>query len=94
MDLLEISHPQGPQACRDLMDGVLLTAAMKQLAPSVVLSANISMLTAFSREMPHARAIIAHSLRSILTSIETGDFATKDRVLAQDHSAASGSHLH
>lgn len=89
MNLVKISDPEGPQACRDLMDGMLLVAHLKNMAPSVIISAAISIVTAFSREMPHSQAIIAQSLRNVLAQIESGEFPASDHVIAQTkhHSA-------
>jgi hypothetical protein len=89
--MISITDPQGPAACRTLIDGMMTVAHLSELGPDVVLSANMSIIMAHAREAPGSRAAIAQSLREMLAQIETGQYPTADQPLGV---AAAGQQLH
>jgi hypothetical protein len=89
--MISITDPQGPAACRTLIDGMMTVAHLSEMGPSVVLSANMSVIMAHAREAPGTRAVIVQSLREMLVQIETGQFPTADQPLGV---TAAGQQLH
>ena len=89
--MITITDPQGPDACRALIDGMMLVAHLKKFAPDIVLSANMSIIMAHAREQPNSRPAIVESLRAMLLLIESGEFPGDDQPLA---AAPAGKSLH
>lgn len=91
--MIDIQDPQGPQACRDLMDGMLVVAQMRNLAPGLIISASLSIISAMaSKSDAGSQKVIASGLRAVLSAIESGDFPVQDGPLGQQF--AAGTKLH
>jgi hypothetical protein len=77
------SHPEGRKAAQSLMDGMLLSAQLKSIAPEVVISANMSMLVWMAKHADdESRKNIAQGMRTALAFIENNQFPTEGTVLA------------
>lgn len=90
--MIRITDPQGPDAARSMVHGMLAVAELKNLAPDVVLSANCSMVIFMAGQMPNSREVILTTLRSMIQTIESGDFPTGDHAFVRQ--PAPGEKLH
>ena len=89
--MIQISDPQGPDAARSLIEGVMLATRMKGFHSDVVISANLSIIAAHARQIVSSRPANAASLRELLQCVETGNFPTQDQQMGL---AAAGQQLH
>ena len=89
--MIQISDPQGPDAARALINGMMLVAHIKEFHPDVILSANLSIIAAHARQMVSSRPAIAASLRELLQCVESGNFPAQDQQIGL---AAAGQQLH
>jgi hypothetical protein len=77
------SHPEGRKAAQSLMDGMLIAALDKGIAPEVVISASLSMLVWMAEQADEeSRKAIAQAMRAALACIEDNQAPTEGTVLA------------